>query len=73
MVARALEVIKPDAVLIEGPPDAASVLHHAASGSMVPPGNNILSQPSLLQNGLFAQPGRYAQKFILGILSICLR
>lgn len=37
MVARALEVLKPDAVLIEGPPDAASVLHHAASEKMVPP------------------------------------
>lgn len=37
MVARALQILKPDAVLIEGPPDAASVLHHASSAAMVPP------------------------------------
>jgi hypothetical protein len=37
MVVRALEALKPDAVLIEGPPDAADVLPLAADPAMVPP------------------------------------
>jgi len=37
MVLRALESIRPDAVLIEGPPDAAEVLGLAAEAQMVPP------------------------------------
>jgi hypothetical protein len=53
MVARALEVIKPDAVLIEGPPDAASVLHHAASGSMVPPVALLVYDPDAPHDAAF--------------------
>ncbi len=37
MVLHALQEIKPDAVLIEGPPDAADVVALAASPAMVPP------------------------------------
>lgn len=37
MVMRALQAIKPDAVLIEGPADAAEVLPRAAEPAMVPP------------------------------------
>lgn len=37
MLLRACEVVKPDAVLIEGPPDAADVLPLAADPAMVPP------------------------------------
>jgi hypothetical protein len=37
MVSRALQMIKPDAVLIEGPPDAEGVLPLAADAHMVPP------------------------------------
>lgn len=37
MVLRTLEVLKPDAVLIEGPPDAAEVLALAADEAMRPP------------------------------------
>ncbi len=37
MVVRALEAIAPDAVLIEGPPDAAEVLPLAGNAAMVPP------------------------------------
>lgn len=37
MVLRALEQIKPDAVLIEGPPDAAEVVTFAARADMRPP------------------------------------
>jgi len=33
----------------------------------------ISNMLNLLQNGLFAQPRRYAQNFILGILTIYLR
>lgn len=37
MVRRALELLKPDAVLIEGPPDAAEILPLAAHDAMKPP------------------------------------
>lgn len=37
MVDRALDAIKPDCILIEGPPEAAEVLPLAASKDMIPP------------------------------------
>lgn len=47
MVLRALESIRPDAVLIEGPPDAAEVLGLAAEAQMVPPVALLVYDPEV--------------------------
>lgn len=47
MVIRALEVITPDAVLIEGPPDAANVIQLAADAAMVPPVALLVYDPDV--------------------------
>lgn len=45
MVARALVILKPDAVLIEGPPDAADVLALAGHADMNPPVALLVYEP----------------------------
>jgi hypothetical protein len=47
MVLRALRQIKPDAVLIEGPPDAAEIVSLAAEPAMVPPVALLVYNPEL--------------------------
>ncbi len=47
MVIRALAAIKPDAVLIEGPPDAAEVVSLAAEADMVPPVALLVYDPEV--------------------------
>lgn len=47
MVTRALAAINPDAVLIEGPPDAADVLSLAAEPGMVPPVAILVYDPDI--------------------------
>lgn len=47
MVLRALVAIKPDAVLIEGPPDAAEVVSLAADEGMVPPVALLVYDPEV--------------------------
>lgn len=45
MVARALDHINPDAILIEGPPDADEVLHFAAHADASPPVALLVYEP----------------------------
>lgn len=45
MVLRALQKVKPDAVLIEGPPDAADVIELAGHKDMVPPVALLVYEP----------------------------
>jgi hypothetical protein len=47
MVVRALAAIRPDAVLIEGPPDAAEVLSLAAETEVVPPVAILVYDPEV--------------------------
>lgn len=47
MVTRALAAIRPDAVLIEGPPDAADVVSLAAEAAMVPPVALLVYDPEV--------------------------
>lgn len=47
MLSRALQAIKPDAVLIEGPPDAAEVVSLAAEDGMVPPVALLVYDPEV--------------------------
>lgn len=47
MVVRALQAIRPDAVLIEGPPDAAEVVSLAAEAEMVPPVALLVYDPDV--------------------------
>ena len=47
MVERALQDIKPDAVLIEGPADAAGVLPLAAEAELVPPVAILVYDPEV--------------------------
>lgn len=53
MVVRALEALKPDAVLIEGPPDAADVLPLAADPAMVPPVALLVYDPEQPQDSSY--------------------
>src|SRR5690349_19299483 len=45
MVLAALQQLKPDAVLIEGPPDATEILPLAANKSMTPPVALLVYEP----------------------------
>lgn len=47
MVVRALQAIRPDAVLIEGPPDAAEAVSLAAEAEMVPPVALLVYDPEV--------------------------
>lgn len=47
MVVRALQEIKPDAVLIEGPPDAAEIVPIAGDAGMVPPVAMLVYDPDV--------------------------
>lgn len=47
MVVRALAALRPDAVLIEGPPDAAEILPLAADAGMVPPVAILVYDPEV--------------------------
>ncbi len=49
MVVRALEVVRPEVVLIEGPPDAAEVVALAADRAMRPPVALLVYEPDDLQ------------------------
>ncbi|MCX5688884.1 MAG: DUF5682 family protein [Planctomycetota bacterium] len=71
LVQRALEDLKPDAVLIEGPADAASVLELAADPAMKPPVALLVYEPQEPSNASFYpfatfspewQAMRYAQQ-----------
>jgi len=53
MLLRALQEIKPDAVLIEGPPDAADVLPLAAELGMVPPVAILVYDPETPSDGAY--------------------
>lgn len=53
MVVRALDAIAPDAVLIEGPPDAAEVLPLAAHAEMVPPVALLVYDPDTPANAAY--------------------
>lgn len=53
MVARALEHLRPDAVLIEGPPDAAEVLPFAAHADMRPPVALLVYEPDEPRNAAY--------------------
>jgi hypothetical protein len=53
MVVRALEKVKPDAVLIEGPPDAADVLEFASKDGMNPPVALLIYEPDAPQNACY--------------------
>ena len=52
-VLQALEAIKPDIILVEGPPDAAGVLALAAHAEMVPPVALLLYAPEHPQQSVF--------------------
>jgi hypothetical protein len=52
-VAAALAKFKPDAVLIEGPPDAAGILHHAAAKDMKPPVALLVYEPDKPQEAAY--------------------
>jgi len=53
VVVRALERLKPDAVLIEGPPDAAEVLPLAAHADMKPPVALLVYEPEQPSNSSY--------------------
>jgi hypothetical protein len=53
MVVRALEKLRPDAVLIEGPPDAAEVLAMAAHVDMKPPVALLVYEPDQPRNASY--------------------
>jgi hypothetical protein len=53
MVVRALEKLKPDAVLIEGPPDAADVLEFASKEGMNPPVALLVYEPEAPSNACY--------------------
>ncbi|MBS0198186.1 MAG: hypothetical protein JSR77_15640 [Planctomycetes bacterium] len=53
MVSRALRAIKPDAVLIEGPADAADVVPLAAAAEMVPPVAILVYDPQAPSDASF--------------------
>lgn len=53
MVMRALERIRPDAVLIEGPPEGAEVLHLAANAAMRPPVALLVYEPDEPKNAVY--------------------
>lgn len=53
MVARALEALRPDAILIEGPPDADDVLPLAADVAMKPPVALLVYEPDTPANAAY--------------------
>jgi hypothetical protein len=53
VVLRALDKLKPDAVLIEGPPDAAEVLPFAAHADMKPPVALLVYEPDQPSNSSY--------------------
>src|SRR5882724_9716642 len=53
MVVRALEGLKPDAILIEGPPDAAEVLSLATKEGMTPPVALLIYEPEEPRNACY--------------------
>ncbi|HYE62923.1 MAG TPA: DUF5682 family protein [Phycisphaerales bacterium] len=53
MVVRALEKLRPDAVLVEGPPDAAQVLPLAAATGMKPPVALLVYEPDEPRNASY--------------------
>jgi len=53
MIAAALEQLRPDAVLIEGPPDAAEVLGLASHAAMKPPVALLVYEPDMPQSAAY--------------------
>ncbi len=53
MVARALDTLRPDAILIEGPPDADEVLPLAADVAMKPPVALLIYEPDTPANAAY--------------------
>ena len=53
MVLRALEDLKPDAILIEGPPDAAELIEMASDKEMQPPVALLVYEPDAPQEASY--------------------
>ena len=63
-VRRALEELRPDCVLIEGPPDAAEVLSLAASEDMTPPVAILIHEVNRPQNAVYYPFAEFSPEWV---------